>query len=254
MSLSGLPSHLLAGFTPISLDELSGAELMDRRESKFTLPASELPQLLQTLQRHYRALTIGGTALQGYASRYFDTPEFGFFHDQHVRKNRRHKVRWRRYASTGAGFLEIKRREGSATRKVRVPSQGDLAQQSDFLAAHGIDAAQLHPAVDVLCERLTLVRTGPVPERVTLDLNLRLISERGGAEYLFPGVVIVELKSEVAAQHTHFAGFAAQFGLRPDRVSKYSVGVALHYPQVKSNLVQPQLRLLRRVQQQAGLA
>ncbi|GHG02294.1 hypothetical protein GCM10017783_13190 [Deinococcus piscis] len=254
MDLSVKLSPLIAGFQPISLSELSGAELMDRRETKYTLPASELPRLLQALQGQYRVLTVGGTALQGYASRYFDTPEFSFFYDQYVRKNRRHKVRWRRYASTGAGFLEIKRQDGGVTHKVRVASQGDVDAQRRFLETHGIDADQLCPAVDVLCERLTLVRTGPVPERVTLDLNLRLISEQCGAEHQFAGAVIVELKSEVAAQHTHFAQFAAQFGLHADQVSKYSVAVALHYPQVKSNLIRPQLRLLRRVQQQGALA
>lgn len=253
MKVSAETARLIAGFVPIRLDELGSADLMDRRESKFTLSAAQLPRLLRALQGHYRALTIGGTALQGYASRYFDTPEFAFFHDQYVRKTRRHKVRWRRYASTGAGFLEVKRREGSVTRKVRVPSQGDVQEQRRFLEANGIDPAELRPAVDVLCERLTLVRTGPVPERVTLDLNLRMVSEQGGAEHRFSGVIIAELKSEVAAQHTHFAQFMPLFGLRPDRVSKYSVAVALHYPQVKSNLIQPQLRLLRRAEQ-AGVA
>lgn len=239
-------------FDPIELHELSGAELMDRHECKFTLPVTRLPELLDALRGHYRLLTIGGTPRQGYVSRYFDTADFALFHAQHVQRERRHKVRWRQYLSTGASFLEIKRRERGTTNKVRVASGSEIGEQADFLLGHDIDPGSLHPAVDVCCERLTLVRTQPTPERVTLDLNLRLIHYASGREQRFDGVVIIELKAPGALHSTHFARFARQFGLRADRVSKYGVGVTLHYPQVRSNLMRPQLRLLNRTQRLAG--
>ena len=98
------------------------------------------------------------------------------------------------------------------------------------------------------------MRTHPTPERVTLDLNLRLIHYASGREQRFDGVVIIELKSPGALHTTHFARFVQAFGLRPDRVSKYGVGVTLLYPQVRSNLMLPQVRLLRRTQRLAGVA
>lgn len=248
-------SSLLNDFAAIGLADLEAAALMDRHEYKFTFAVDRLPELLLALGGDYQILTVGGQAVQGYLSRYYDTAEFGAYRAQHTGRARRHKVRWRKYHSTGASFLEIKRRERGGTRKVRVAAPTPQpTRQADFLAEHAIDAALLRPVLDVECSRITLVRTHPTPERLTLDLMLRLVCTTTGMAQEFSGVVIAELKCPGTLHAAHFAGVARRLGLRSGGMSKFGVGCALHYPQLKHNMLLPQLRQLRQLQGQTGIA
>lgn len=239
----------LADFAPIGLAELEAAALMDRSEYKFIFPLARLPELLLAVRGDYRVLNVGGQTVQGYLSRYFDTVDFGSYRAQHLGRERRHKLRWRLYRSTGVSFLEIKKREHRATRKTRVPAPHPRpGEQAEFLAAHAIDPTVLRPVIDVECERITLVRTHPTPERLTLDLNLRLTSSATGEQHAFGNVVIAELKCPGALRATHFYGIARRLGLHGGGMSKFGVGCALLYPQLKHNLLLPQIRKLRQLQ------
>ncbi|UQN08246.1 polyphosphate polymerase domain-containing protein [Deinococcus sp. QL22] len=239
----------LADFAPIGLTELEAAALMDRSEYKFAFPLAQLPELLLAVGGAYRVLSAGGQTVQGYLSRYYDTATFEAYRAQHLARERRHKLRWRLYRSTGASFLEIKRRERGVTRKTRVPApHPQPTEQAEFLATHAIDPTVLRPVIDVECSRITLVRVHPTPERLTLDLNLRLISPETGECHAFGKVVIAELKCPGALRATYFHGIARQLGLRGGSLSKFGVGCALHYPQLKHNLLLPQLRQLHRLQ------
>lgn len=242
----------LNSFQEIGLHQMAEASLMDRREFKFALPLTKLGELLQSLLTDYRMLSIQGIALQAYRNVYFDTVDFAFFRAQQVRCERRHKVRLRQYLSTESSFLEIKRRERGATVKLRVPCNEDISTESEFLRGHGVDSQQLIPRVAVFYDRITLVRTLPTPERLTFDLNLRLVHVGSSQECRFSHSVITELKTPGGLHQSHFAACARRCGLRTAAISKYGVGVSLLHPQVLSNLMRPQLRRLQQIELQGA--
>ncbi|MFK7601372.1 VTC domain-containing protein [Deinococcus sp. SM5_A1] len=145
-----------------------------------------------------------------------------------------------------------KRRERGATVKLRVPCNENISTESEFLRGHGVDSQQLIPRVAVFYDRITLVRTLPTPERVTFDLNLRLVHVGSSQECRFSHSVITELKTPGGLHQSHFAACARRCGLRTAAISKYGVGVSLLHPQVMSNLMRPQLRRLQQIELQGA--
>lgn len=239
-------------FAPISLAGTQRAALMDRVERKYLTTLADLRAMLPTLAPHYQALEVAGERLQRYVSVYHDTAGFGMYLAHHNGRPRRHKVRTRQYCQTGQTFLELKLRDATGrTRKERVDVTGHAAPtvaQQPFLAAHlpHLTAASLEPKLEVRCERLTLVGRAH-DERVTFDLSLCLAAPEG--QCLLDGLVVIELKQAGAGTLTPFAHLARQRGLRDQAFSKYGVGCALLYPQLKRNAFKPALLSLTRLAQ-----
>ena len=88
------------------------------------------------------------------------------------------------------------------------------------------------------------------PERVTLDLNLRV--RAGDRTIIWPGVVVAEVK---AGGHDHDSVFKQLMKARGTRFtsfSKYCIGVSMLYPEIKHNRFKPKLRMISQLIQKEG--
>ena len=102
--------NILNSFGPISLEEMDSIRLMNRMDTKYVFSAGLLPLILDTLTASYKILEIEQKRDLLYHSRYLDTEEMLFYLQHVTGKLARHKIRFRKYESTGTTFLEIKRK------------------------------------------------------------------------------------------------------------------------------------------------
>lgn len=219
----------------ISLDELTEvADLQRRVDRKYLLPATALPGLLAALPAGARILQIDGARTFSYVSLYLDTPDLLAYRLAGQRRRRRFKVRHRRYADSGASWLEVKTRDARGTVKRRTPSDVAHPLGPDgrlFVAATleheglEVDPDVLVPVLRTSCHRTTLHLPGD-RARLTIDVDLAL--DDGGASLRWDGLAVVETK---AGRHpTAVDRHLWRSGVRPARISKYGTGLAALHP------------------------
>lgn len=246
-ALSPHPLAALARFAPISLDEMDAVALQNRTDTKYLLRTDQLAQALRALVGRYRVLTIDGVRLSPYQTVYFDTPAFALYLQHHAGRGSRVKVRGRRYAATGQSFFEVKRKTPKGrTVKRRVATDG-LATAitpatAGLLAEAAIDPASLAPSLGNTFARITLVST-TWAERLTIDLDLRF--RGGGRQIGLPGIAVAEVKQAGVDRASAFIQQMHAMHIRPTGFSKYCIGAALLYPDLKHNAFKPKLRLVQ---------
>ena len=243
-------AHQLADRRPVGLEQvLSVAELTTRVELKYILPLASLPAFLQRLPHELAVLDIGGRRTFDYESVYFDTERFALYH-QHVQGRRnRYKARVRSYCDSGDAMFEVKfKGRRGQTVKARLPydfrCRGELTPDGrEFLdtviaEAYGFTPPPLEPSLTTTYRRATLVDLDRA-SRLTIDVNLgwsdRVSSHR--AEDL----ALIESKSLAGPGPAD--ALLRSMGVRPVRISKYCLGVALLHPDTAAN---PWNRLLIR--------
>lgn len=235
----------LERFAPIALDELVGeAALMTRVDRKYLLRENELERFCTRLPGDTRVLEIDRRRVMDYHSLYFDTPGLRGYRSTAQGRRRRFKVRVRTYADTGARFLEVKTKglRGS-TVKERMDYDGapqdrltppGLAFVDDTLASAGIPdvtAADLVPVVESVYRRTTLFLPSS-GSRCTVDTALTWRAWHG-TELDGGPLAIVETK---AGQRPGEADRALwSLGHRPQRCSKYGLGLAALHRRLPSN-------------------
>jgi hypothetical protein len=229
--------NIVDAFEPISLSEMEGTALLDRTDTKFMLDQGTLIELLKEVQGDYRILEVKGIRMNRYKTLYFDTPDLDFYHLHQNGKKNRHKVRSRKYLDSDLCFLEVKFKNNKGrTIKQRVVIDDfelDLSSDSqDFiLKASGIDYS-LVPAIWNSFTRITLVSKEDT-ERLTIDLNLGFQSDEDAIK--LDHLVILEVKQPQASRNSKFIQALKRRHVRPDRISKYCLGVALLKDGIKRN-------------------
>ena len=231
----------LAALAPLSLEELERvAALNVRVDRKYVVPPAALDALVATLRPGSAVLEIDGSRGFRYRSLYFDTDDLVSYRGAAQGRRQRFKVRTRSYADNGTCTLEVKtvglRGE---TIKQRLPYD---PRDRDRLTAEGtrfVDdctdrpgvGARLGPVVLTYYRRSTVVdhRDG---SRLTLDERLTC-ADLVGAEVPLVGQVIVETKSTGAA--TRADKWLWNHGIRPVRISKFGVGMALFDRRLPAN-------------------
>lgn len=215
-------------FAPISLAEMDGVRLMNRTDTKFVLPASDLPGLLAALRADYRCLTADGQRLCGYETLYFDTPDLHLYHEHRTGRLNRHKIRQRRYVASGLTFTEVKQKTNKGrTVKTRIEKADgvsptfDEASRRFLLQQTPLDPDTLHPTLWVCYTRLTLV-SRTTAERLTFDLDLSFYD--GTRQQTYPQIVVAEVK-QGAFQPSPFRALMKQNRLREGALSKYCLGL-----------------------------
>ena len=251
----GFASKIEAGLTAfgtISLEEISGASLMRRRDSKYVFPVVLLPDLLDAVREQYRVVEILGGRTHSYETTYFDTTELDMYKMHHSGRVNRHKVRIRKYASTSDIFLEVKKKDARGlTMKNRVAARAAnpamLSEEETFLSSFTpYDHKAIHPALTNRFKRITLVRHDQ-KERITLDYQLWFSSERSEASIELPGVAIAEIKYEGLLTNSPFHLALRKVQVVPRRISKYCTGMALLNPELKQNLFKEKIRYIRKL-------
>jgi hypothetical protein len=84
-----------------------------------------------------------------------------------------------------------------------------------------------------------------MPERITIDLDLKFKND--DREVVWESVVIAEVKQERQNRHSPFMIALKKRLIRQESVSKYSLGAAMLYPELKSNSFKSKILKLRKL-------
>lgn len=241
---------VLGRLRPVGLDEIQDLALLRRTDTKFLIPRARLSTLLDSARAAYRVLEVKGLRIQRYETLYFDTPALDLYLLHHNRARRRFKARSRRYLESDISYLEVKLKERcDRTVKVRrrTPepvtrlSQGSLRFLESSVGDTAITLDELGPTLWNAFSRITLLNA-EYHERVTLDLNLVL--SLGARSRYIDDWVVAEVKGEAANRNTPIVRQLRALGVRPTGFSKYCIGVASLYPDVKHNRFNSKLRTI----------
>lgn len=243
-SVTGL-HEILETFQPITLGEMKGVELMDRDDTKFVVPVEAILEILPGLVADYRVLEVEGNRASTYETVYYDTPDFFFYTRHHNGKMNRMKIRKRRYVESNLNFLEVKfktNREKTLKDRTRLPEIRDDLNTSEL---HFIDeethfGRELEPKIWNFFTRVTLV-SQVLRERITIDFSLSF-RNASGERYTLRRLAIVEVKQPRRSRLSPMMAALHKRHIRPESMSKYCLGVANLYPNVKKNAFKPKLR------------
>jgi hypothetical protein len=225
-------------FEPITLDQVSDADLMRRIDRKFLLNDRDLPDLLDDCLGEYRILEVGGRRLRSYLTRYFDTPDLALYHAHHAGRLPRFKVRIREYLDTSERFLEMKRRTNTGRAdKSRALITDEVSHALDLLGELSAEVTpgftkSLREVLSVAYTRITLVHRTAL-ERLTVDVDLRLTA--GERTITYPNVAFIEVKQHQRGGSPSVA-LLRELGAREGSISKYCLGVIDLIEGVRTNL------------------
>ncbi len=246
----GILTGVLDRFDPIYLSEMSGVRLMKRTDTKYLFPTCFLPEVLSGLSGYYDVLDVDGIRIQQYQTRYFDTPDFKLYHQHHNGQRDRFKLRIRRYLDSMLAFLEVKRKDSQGqTHKYRLGPEAHSLANDDvvdaFLEDHfPLNEAVLVPKLTNQFYRMALVSKSD-RERMTIDFGIKFFASSG--RFKVPGLTVAEVKQPAFSVHSAFVRKMRRLGVRPVGFSKYCVGAALAYPQLKRNAFKPLLLTIRKM-------
>ncbi len=241
---------LASGFAPINLKQMDAVALLNRVDTKFVMTTSQLLTALSAVQSDYWMLEINGQRLNHYRTLYFDTPDFQLFTDHVTGRAERYKVRSREYVDSQCSFLEVKHKtRKNRTIKDRIPTQRQVVQMSTesnkwLSGVMPVDGRSLEPKLWNTFTRLTLV-SRQLNERVTLDVDLMVYTADRAAR--MTGLAIAEVKMAAGNGDSPFLQHMRDQRIHAEGFSKYSVGVAMLYEQVKKNALKPKMMRINKL-------
>ena len=106
----------------------------------------------------------------------------------------------------------------------------------------------LQPVLYSSFKRITLVNQA-LGERITIDLNPAWRYD--GRSASLPQVVIMEVKSARLSSASGFGYLLREERIMPGRISKYCIGTALLYPEIKQNQFKSKLLKLDKLNKSA---
>jgi hypothetical protein len=240
--------EILQLFEPVRLEQLDSVKLLNRVDTKFLLQADILPDILKSMQKDYFVLEINSSRICHYNTIYLDTPEFYFYNQHQTGRLERVKIRVRTYLETGKSFLEIKTKNNhSKTAKDRISISGigeiKCMKYQKFLQKKTDKTKILNPVIEVLYSRITLVNR-EFTERLTIDTDLSYKNDNKSIQV--SNLCIIELKQDKTAKSP------VRKVLRDKRIfvsslSKYCLGIASLYPQVKRNNIKEKIRNINKI-------
>ena len=184
-------SSLINKFEPISLDEMESVKLMNRIDTKYAVPLSLLPAILEAAMADYYVQEIDGKRIATYDTMYYDTESLDMYIRHHDRQLVRQKIRVRQYVDSNLTFLEIKRKnnKGRTKKKRIVVPDFAITAETPSVLKHKRRAdeevtvesfintksryrwSDISPHLWTKFHRITLVNKAKT-ERLTIDMNL----------------------------------------------------------------------------------
>lgn len=249
--MTEIPGDIINRFKPISLAEMDCVKLMTRNDQKYVFHIDQLPDLLEKALPDFLILENNRIRIHGYETHYWDTTGFEMYLNHHNGKLNRYKIRIREYTDTHELYFEVKLRENTGTtqkKRIRINPPADLSQPviRDFLREHSCyQYHQLEPKIVSRFNRITLVNP-ELSERVTIDINPSW--NYGDRRISAANVIIAEVK---CIKITHVAGFGRllrESGIHPARMSKYCIGTALLFPELKHNRFKAKILHLKKLE------
>ncbi|NBU31997.1 MAG: polyphosphate polymerase domain-containing protein [Actinobacteria bacterium] len=223
-------------FQPTTLESIDQSWLGQRRfDRKFLLTTRQLQDFFVDKTEDFAILEITGSTDFAYQTDYFDNPHFDCYLDHAQGKQRRAKIRFRRYLDSGHSRLEVKLRQGNLqSRKIALEDSSNYGAQEvlfvEDVLTEFLPTSRLAQTVSSLTcsaintySRSTLVYKNQA-ERITLDSNLKIVMGQEQFQ-LQPDLVLVEVKS--MKRNAVTVRSLIQAGHRPVSFSKYCVGLDL---------------------------
>lgn len=228
---------------------MDAVALINRIDTKFVFPKTRLPRVLTSLAANYRVLEIDGLRVHHYDSLYFDDSQHSLYLMHHNGRGNRFKLRLRKYGSTGAVYMEVKRKTNTGRtvkqrRKTYAFNELPAPEQIAFFNESGGMVSDWTYSLRIGFNRITLVSVNP-PERVTLDLDLFVEDRNGMAE--LGGSVIAEVKQGSRAP-SDFLALMRRERIHPGSISKYCLAISLLKKNIKHNLFKVQRDRFLRMQ------
>jgi len=244
---------------------MESVKLMNRIDTKFAVPLSLLPAILEAAKESYYIQQIDGKRIATYDTLYYDTDTLDMYIRHHDRQLVRQKIRVRQYVDSRLTFLEIKRKNNKGrTKKKRIVVPGfELTADTQSVLKHKKKAdetvtieqfigTQSRYAWDILSphlwtkfRRITLVNKAKT-ERLTMDLDLVWENVVTGVSNTFANLVIVELKRDGNARSPMIA-IMQNLRIHPLKISKYCIGTALTTPDIKKNRFKSKIRKIEKL-------
>jgi len=251
---------IIASFSPISLSEMESVKLMNRIDTKYAVPLSVLPSILEMAKADYYAQEIDGKRIATYDTMYYDTEDMDMYIRHHDRQLVRQKIRVRQYVDSHLTFLEIKRKNNKGrTKKKRISVPGfALTPETighskredwsveDFIAEKsGYHWDEITPHLWTKFHRITLVNKQKT-ERLTIDMDLVWDNVVSGMKKTYSDLVIVELKRDGNVP-SYMTDIMLAHRIHPFKISKYCIGTALTSPGLKRNRFKKKIRLIEKM-------
>ncbi len=242
-------SEVLRGFEATNLEAMDRVRLMNRTDIKYMISLSRLNLLLNALINHYKVLEVEGERNSRYQTLYFDTPQFSNYLEHHNGKRHRYKIREREYIESHLSFLEVKEKSNKGrTAKSRIKLNEILPELSEsskvFVASKANHSEVLEPKLWNSFRRITLVNK-TANERVTIDTGIAFYF--GDRHTSLNDLVIVEIKQSGVNRHSPIISYFKENLIRADGISKYCLGVAMLYPQLKANTFKEKLLRINKI-------
>lgn len=229
---------------------MDNVKLMDRTDTKFTFKFSQLAEILQEVKEQYRILEVEGKRISRYETLYYDTHNLNLYSRHHNGELNRYKIRHRTYVESNIGFLEVKFKNNKGrTLKERIKKRdtpkNNWDNDSDVFLTQKLPFSPqvLTPVIWINYSRVTLVNRFSA-ERLTLDLNLEFKTDNQCK--VMEGLVIAEVKQE-KRKPSPFLNAMKKFHIREGSISKYCMGIALCYNNIKKNNFKAKLFSLKQI-------
>lgn len=238
-------------FESITLSGLNKVALLKRSDTKYILHSDDLIRVLEQITNEYKILEIENNRLMTYNTIYFDTEDNAFFKAHHDGKVRRAKVRKRMYKESDMCFLEVKKKDGKGrTNKYRTSIDTshfkDKLNKSalDFIHDAISDEYVLQQKLSNSFQRITLANKKR-KERITIDVNLSF--ENDDTDLSLDNLVIIEIKQERANRNSPIVEVLKAQEHRPNRLSKYCIGMVSLYSDIKYNRFKKKLLTIEKI-------
>lgn len=245
--ISNTLNHLFSG---VSLSEIDESKLMDRVDEKYIFHLSQLDELLMKCSDNYYCLEVCNKRMSLYKTLYFDTPNFDIYLQHHNGKLNRNKIRYRNYVDSNVSFIEVKSKLNKGrTVKSRVETEEwnhlFKSDEKQFVENNStFFSDNLTESIWVVYHRITLVSKSS-KERITLDTSL-YFENVNGKKVELDSIVIAEVK-QVQKNPSHFVSLLNELRIKPGSISKYCLGVALLFPNIKQNLFKSRIKFIHKI-------
>lgn len=244
---------IINNFDPIALDKMNNVELMDRTDIKYVFSIDHLTYILGKAVKYYRILEINDKRVHTYNNQYFDTDDYQMYTKHHSGQLNRYKIRYRNYEVSNVAFLEIKFKSNKR-RTIKKRIRNDFSKNlnrtsSDFIEKYSpFKPGDLTPILTNDFQRITLVHKSD-RERITLDFNMTYTCSSSGdkKKQNLPKLVICEIKRKGYTNTSDLISILKSRGIRQTNMSKYCIGAALLYDDLKQNRFKTKLTFIENI-------
>lgn len=232
----------LHSFQTITLKELEKKTTWkERTDVKYITHVSTLDSLHEILSKEYLILEDEGKRSIQYKTEYWDTSRHDMFYQHQLDHPYRYKIRKRQYDNQNDYWMEVKQKIYGKTTKYRLLNPSPNETEKFISTNSPFKQCDLKSTIFIYYERMTFVHKN-LPIKITIDKNMKVGNNHRSIP--FDNVSIIEIKTENNDFTSNIVDIIESQGIKPCNISKYCVGMAKMYPEMKKNIVKHKSALL----------